>query len=129
VTSPRRSRSGATRSSWPRTSPTSGLWSGSAIDWRRAGRSSTWRAAATRGDPAFVIQRALGQRKRLGFVRNQISYVDDRVVQYLTDTSVGSSGSPVLDRHGRLIAVHSCRPTSAVVRQRKGRVVVQAGDG
>jgi V8-like Glu-specific endopeptidase len=39
-------------------------------------------------------------------VRNQISGVDDRVVHYLTDTETGSSGSPVFDAAGRLIALH-----------------------
>jgi hypothetical protein len=39
-------------------------------------------------------------------VRNQISYVDDLVAQYLTDTNVGSSSSPVVDRTGRLVALH-----------------------
>jgi Trypsin-like peptidase domain/Effector-associated domain 1 len=57
-------------------------------------------------EPAFIIQHPQGQRKRVGFVRNQVSYVDDRVVQYLTDTDAGSSGSPVLDARGALIALH-----------------------
>jgi hypothetical protein len=56
--------------------------------------------------PAFIVQHPGGQRKRVGFVRNQISYVDDQVVHYLTDTDVGSSGAPVLDGEGRLIALH-----------------------
>jgi Trypsin-like peptidase domain len=56
--------------------------------------------------PAFIVQHPRGQRKRVGFVRNQISYVDDQVVHYLTDTDVGSSGAPVLDGQGRLIALH-----------------------
>jgi hypothetical protein len=56
--------------------------------------------------PAYIVQHPMGQRKRVGFVRNPISYVDERVVQYLTDTDVGSSGAPVLDASGRLIALH-----------------------
>lgn len=56
--------------------------------------------------PAYVIQHPYGSRKRVGFVRNQVSYVDDQVVHYLTDTAVGSSGSPVVDAEGHLIALH-----------------------
>ncbi|MDG6103228.1 trypsin-like peptidase domain-containing protein [Dactylosporangium aurantiacum] len=56
--------------------------------------------------PAYIIQHPGGVRKRLGFVRNHISYVDDRVVQYLTDTQTGSSGAPVLDADGTVIAIH-----------------------
>jgi hypothetical protein len=56
--------------------------------------------------PAYIIQHPNGVRKRLGFVRNHISHVDDRVVQYLTDTQTGSSGAPVLDADGVVIALH-----------------------
>ena len=58
------------------------------------------------GEPAFVIQHPLGGPKRVAIVRNNVSFVDDRVVHYLSDTQVGSSGSPVLDAGGRLIALH-----------------------
>ncbi|MEU7532080.1 serine protease [Saccharothrix sp. NPDC042600] len=62
--------------------------------------------APTRDGEAFVVQHPRGQRKRLGFVRNQVTYFDDRTVHYLTDTRVGSSGAPVFDAAGDLIAVH-----------------------
>lgn len=58
------------------------------------------------GDPTYIIQHPAGQRKRLGYVRNTISYVDDRVVHYMTDTQPGSSGAPVLDSYGHVIALH-----------------------
>ena len=39
-------------------------------------------------------------------MRNSISDVDEGVVKYLTDTQPGSSGAPVLDAAGRVIAIH-----------------------
>ncbi|MER2266120.1 trypsin-like peptidase domain-containing protein [Methylobacterium oxalidis] len=58
------------------------------------------------GDLAYILQHPNAQQKRLGFVRNMISEVDDGVVRYLTDTEPGSSGAPVFDEQGRLIALH-----------------------
>jgi V8-like Glu-specific endopeptidase len=63
-------------------------------------------AVAKVDDGAFIIQHPGGHRKRVAFARNRVTHVSDRVVQYLTDTQVGSSGSPVLDEHGRLISLH-----------------------
>ena len=60
----------------------------------------------TVGGPAYVVQHPSGERKRLGYVRNQVSTFDGRVVHYLTDTERGSSGSPVFDGAGRLIGLH-----------------------
>ena len=57
-------------------------------------------------EAAYIVQHPGGDRKRLGFVRNQVSSFDDRVVHYLTDTQQGSSGSPVFDAQGRLMGLH-----------------------
>lgn len=57
-------------------------------------------------DKAFIIQHPGGHYKRLGFVRNKISEVDGIYVRYLTDTEGGSSGAPVFDSSGRIMALH-----------------------
>ena len=67
------------------------------------------------GEAAYVIQHPAADRKRLGFVRNQVSSFDERLVHYLTDTQAGSSGSPVLDAQGRLIALHHAGGSPQVI--------------
>jgi V8-like Glu-specific endopeptidase len=57
-------------------------------------------------DLAYILQHPNAQQKRLGFVRNRITDVDDRIIRYLTDTEPGSSGAPVFDAQGRLLALH-----------------------
>jgi V8-like Glu-specific endopeptidase len=64
---------------------------------------------------AYIVQHPGGDRKRLGFVRNQVSSFDDRVLHYLTDTQQGSSGSPVFDAEGKLIGLHHAGGTPQVV--------------
>jgi hypothetical protein len=73
-------------------------------DWPTLSLDGT--PAPKAGDLAYILQHPNAQQKRLGFVRNMISEVDDRVVRYLTDTEPGSSGAPVFDTQGRLIALH-----------------------
>ncbi|MET4023133.1 serine protease [Bradyrhizobium sp. S3.2.12] len=63
-------------------------------------------AVPVKNGNAFIIQHPNGQRKRLAYTRNRITYVSSHVVQYLTDTDVGSSGSPVFDDKGNLISLH-----------------------
>src|SRR5262249_11449782 len=63
-------------------------------------------AAAKVTQRALILEHPGGKPKRLAFVRNRISSVADRRVYYLTDTEEGSSGSPVFDTQGQMIAIH-----------------------
>jgi hypothetical protein len=87
------------------------------------------------GSPAYIIQHPGGDRKRLGFVRNQIASFDDQVVHYLTDTQEGSSGAPVFDAQGRLLALHHAggRPQQVVgkppVKKNEGVRIACVVDG
>ena len=67
------------------------------------------------GESAYILQHPGGRRKRLGYVRNQVSDFDDRVVHYLTDTEQGSSGSPVFNAAGQLIGLHHAGGTPQTV--------------
>ena len=55
---------------------------------------------------AFIIQHPEGLDKKIAMADNEIKFVDTQVIQYLTDTQPGSSGSPVFDEHFNIIALH-----------------------
>ena len=57
-------------------------------------------------DRVYIIQHPDGARKKIGMHHNLVRHVDDDVIQYWTDTSYGSSGSPVFDRHWELVGLH-----------------------
>jgi Trypsin-like peptidase domain/Effector-associated domain 1 len=54
---------------------------------------------ARQGDYVFIVQHPNGGPKQLG-------WADDGLVHYLTDTSPGSSGSPVFNREWQVVALH-----------------------
>lgn len=78
------------------------------------------------GEMTFVIQHPQGQRKRVGFVRNTIVGVGGQTVRYLTDTQPGSSGAPVFDQRGQLIAIHRAGGQPQNV---SGRLPLQPNEG
>ncbi len=59
-----------------------------------------------KGDDVFIVQHPNGGPKQIAWAQNVVQYVDDRVVQYTTDTLPGSSGAPVFDQQWRLVAIH-----------------------
>lgn len=53
-----------------------------------------------------IIQHPGGGYKHIALYHNMITYADNRLLQYLTDTQPGSSGSPVFDSQWRVVALH-----------------------
>jgi S1-C subfamily serine protease len=58
------------------------------------------------GDFVNIIQHPGGRYKQIGLYHNMVTYCSDKVVQYLTDTEAGSSGSPVFNSDWELVALH-----------------------
>ena len=58
-------------------------------------------------DRVYIIQHPSGAPKKIGMIHNVVRHVDDHVVQYLTDTEGGSSGSPVFNEQWQLVALHN----------------------
>jgi V8-like Glu-specific endopeptidase len=57
-------------------------------------------------DRVYIIQHPGGAPKKIGMIHNVVRFVDDDVVQYLTDTEGGSSGSPVFNEQWQIVALH-----------------------
>ena len=53
-----------------------------------------------------IIQHPNGLTKKIALHHNTVTHVDDNVVQYLTDTLGGSSGSPVFNERWEVVALH-----------------------
>lgn len=59
-----------------------------------------------------IIQHPGGQLKQIALYHNIVTNTDNRVVQYLTDTMKGSSGSPVFNSNWEVVALHHSGGTS-----------------
>jgi len=84
-------------------------------------------AAGTPNARAFILQHPGGNAKRLAFVRNRISTVEARRVFYITDTQPGSSGAPVFDVQGQIIALH--RAGGTPIKYAGAAVAVKRNEG
>jgi V8-like Glu-specific endopeptidase len=88
-------------------------------------REDDWSAVRLKGDPAAkwgaltlqpatvakddtinIIQHPGGGPKQIALYHNIVTYADARIVQYLTDTLPGSSGSPCFNDNWDLVALH-----------------------
>jgi V8-like Glu-specific endopeptidase len=58
------------------------------------------------GDPVFIIQHPKGGPKMVALARDPVSYIDDRIIQYGTDTQPGSSGAPVFNEAWEVVGMH-----------------------
>ncbi|MBC8152699.1 MAG: trypsin-like peptidase domain-containing protein [Bacteroidetes bacterium] len=62
--------------------------------------------AAKKEDFVNIIQHPAGGPKQIALYHNVVTAVDEEVVQYLTDTMPGSSGSPVFNSAWEVVALH-----------------------
>ncbi len=62
--------------------------------------------AISKNDFVNIIQHPRGEMKQISLYNNIVTNTDKRVVQYLTDTLKGSSGSPVFNSDWEVVALH-----------------------
>ncbi|PAK27265.1 hypothetical protein CJD44_05095 [Streptomyces sp. alain-838] len=74
------------------------------------GRTWGWLSASRTpprtGDRVNIVQHPAGLPKQVALQHNRIAYQGGDVIQYLTSTLPGSSGSPVLDDRWQVVAIH-----------------------
>ncbi|MCD8014451.1 MAG: serine protease [Lachnospiraceae bacterium] len=77
-----------------------------------------------------IIQHPRGYYKQICIGHNSLVYADTEVIQYLTDTLPGSSGSPVFNSEWELIGLHSrggniCEPRTGKTVFRNEGISIQ----
>lgn len=59
-----------------------------------------------KNDFVNIIHHPGGQMKQISLYHNIVTNINDRVIQYLTDTLKGSSGAPVFNSNWNVVALH-----------------------
>ncbi|MFN2137051.1 MAG: trypsin-like peptidase domain-containing protein [Candidatus Promineifilaceae bacterium] len=59
-----------------------------------------------KGQRINIIQHPYGQPKQISFQNNLVEYVDANLLQYVTSTDPGASGSPVLNDRWEVVGIH-----------------------
>jgi V8-like Glu-specific endopeptidase len=82
------------------------------------------------GEYVTIIQHPSGERKQLALRENQVIDVLDDFLHYRTDTSPGSSGSPVFNDQWEIVALHHSgipkKDSSGRILTRDGKVWVSS---
>jgi hypothetical protein len=82
-----------------------------------------------RFDPTYIIHHPLGRRKEASLDDTEALRMRSTVIHYAADTDYGSSGAPVFDRNGRLIALHHARSEAEADTLQDGRPVKVVNEG
>ena len=76
------------------------------------------------GEYVTIIQHPSGERKQIALRENQIVDVLDNFLHYKTDTSPGSSGSPVFNDQWEIVALHH---SGVPQKDSSGRILTRDG--
>jgi endonuclease G, mitochondrial len=76
------------------------------------------------GEYVTIIQHPSGERKQLALRENQVIDVLDNYLHYRTDTSPGSSGSPVFNDQWEIVALHH---SGVPKKDAQGRILARDG--
>jgi V8-like Glu-specific endopeptidase len=84
-----------------------------------------------KGNRINVIQHPNGQTKQISMHNNLVEYVGGNVLQYVTSTSPGSSGSPVLNDQWQVVGLHHAggrlvEPTTGKMYGRNEGILIQS---
>ncbi|CAL8979735.1 hypothetical protein RHODGE_RHODGE_03450 [Rhodoplanes serenus] len=77
-----------------------------------------------RWEQAYVIHHPRGQPKRISLDDTDVLNIDSALIHYTSDTDEGSSGAPVLDQQGRLVALHHARQNLQLPLPDGGRTTI-----